>query len=511
MANKLRFKGLDVADETFERSSEHCSSCVSDTCGTRDCNLEVITLGDGKGRILSGGLCPKGNTDDFMRRAPDYVEIYRKILDRHLEEVTVPLEQKEGEKVLIPRSLTFLNERGVFYSALYDALCFDVSISLRSNDEISDLGKLCAHSESCYPVILAHGHAAFLKKEMRSGLDKLLLVNVFGASDGDKETKFCPYVASGGYVINGNIRVDDADALLPDIWFDDSAHLLHRSVAEDLRRVFGNRFSEEHVRYAVSVAQGKHDSFLSAVHKQGERIVGNLLKRGKTVFMGIGRGYTVLDDKASSKVHELFAANGLHFVPSFFLPPREGSIEDVVENMFWLQGVRMIGDTLRVVQTPGVVPVRESNFNCGPDSFNLLHEKRIRDVSGVPGLVMETDGHNSNAQFGTRIKAFNEVIVNFDEVKRIVSRKSFVVTKPVIDDLRDRIIGVPYMGDVVDIMVAAFETVGLKAEAMPCRTEESKAFAQKYVTTNTCRPFAFQVGDHLAWLDSLREREGHGS
>ena len=61
---------------------------------------------------------------------------------------------------------------------------------------------------------------------------------------------------------------------------------------------------------------------------------------------------------------------------------------------------------------PSFYAVRETNFNCGTDSMILYHEHRIMDIAEKPFLVLQTDGHNSNAQFGTRTLAFNEVVKN---------------------------------------------------------------------------------------------------
>ncbi|PIN90407.1 hypothetical protein COU57_03405 [Candidatus Pacearchaeota archaeon CG10_big_fil_rev_8_21_14_0_10_32_14] len=500
-----QFRGFSLADATFEKSNSNCSACVDDSCGTRDCMLQVYSFGED--RVVSGGICPKGNTAKVTKKAPNYVNTYNSMLNSRLESFTVPLsEDGDLEKILIPRSLTFLNEKGIFYSALYNHLGFEVSISPESNDDISNLGRVHSHSESCYPVILAHGHAAYLKGYMREGLDKLLLVNVIGAFDGETKTTFCPYVGSAGDVIKGNISLSNDEVLTPILRFNDPHHSLDEAIHKELQRVYGKRFPLIEVKDAVKFALGEQEKFLDEIHEKGEAILQRLKERNQPVFIGVGRGYTVLDDKASSKVHDLFASQGLHFIPSFFLrQPVDKNVDEFVDNMYWLQGRNMIMYNLRVAQDQNLYPVRETNFNCGADSIILVHEERIMKQADKPHLVLETDGHNSNAQFGTRILANNEV-VNKHHASKYQSPPINKISNSPFTNPKDRIIGIPYMGDVTQVLASSMRAAGLQAEVMPTRTERSKALAKKYVTTNSCRPLAFQIGDHLAWIESLNER-----
>ncbi len=497
------FKGFEIAEMKFEKDSSPCSKCILDSCGKRDCNLQVYRLGEE--RILAGGLCPKGNTNLEKKKALNYVSLYKKLLDKHLERVTIPLEEevgKDSKRVFVPRSLSFFNECGVFYASLYDALGFKVSISPESDEDISNLGRERAHSESCYPVILAHGHAALLKKYLRQGEDKMLLVNVIGGEE--EGYKSCPYVSSAGHVIRGNLGLSLDDVFMPVLYFNNPKYPVEKAIRKDLARVFGSRaFSERKVKGAVEFAHGKQKEFLEEVYSQGESIAKRVSEKGEALFIGIGRGYTLLDPKASSNVDEIFAREGLHFLPSLFFRNKKRDISKVAENMYWLQGQRIINYCLDVAENANYFSVRETNFNCGPDSLLLYHEEDIMKRAGKPALLLETDGHNSNAQFGTRILAFNEVIKQRGDKK-----DSFVLVsgRKEFGSLEERMIGVPYMGGNSDILAAAFRAVGLNAEVMPSGTDDSLHFAKKLVHTNTCQPFSFQVGDHFAWLYGFRKR-----
>ena len=267
MNKKTNFKGLEVSDMNFKRRRTKCSKEIKNSCGTRDCSIEVYKLGDDT--IYAGGLCPKGNTSFTGKIAPNYVLIYQNFLNSHLKKYSIDLNEKTGNpRILIPRSMTFLNEKGVFYTSLYHYLGFDVCVSPESNEKISDLGKSNSHSEFCYPLMLAHGHVVFLKEKMNPE-DKLLLVDVI--STDNKTYKFCPYVAAAGNTIMGNLDLRKEEVLLPVIRFGDDNYPLDDAIYKDLKRVFRERFSKEQVKEAIEKALKSNEEFLDEVYGKGKK------------------------------------------------------------------------------------------------------------------------------------------------------------------------------------------------------------------------------------------------
>ncbi|MEM0465627.1 MAG: acyl-CoA dehydratase activase-related protein [Candidatus Pacearchaeota archaeon] len=500
MAKESSFKGLEVSEMTFERKKSKCSEIIKDSCGARDCNLEIYKLGNDT--IFTGGLCPKGNTELTFKKTPDYIKIYLNILESHLNKITHALDDScdYGPRILIPRAMSFLNERGIFYASIYHNLGFDVRISPESNEEISDLGKMYSHSEFCYPVILAHGHAAYLKQKLRKE-DKLLLLDVISVSD--KKYKYCPYVASAGHIISANIRANKEQVLIPVIYFDDKNFPIHKSIYDDLNRVFPGKFSIKQVINAVKNAEKDHEEFLKEVYKKGSEIIEELNKNGEKIYVGIARGYTMFDLKASSEVNKLFVNNGLYFIPSYMIDVNDRDIDKIVQNMYWYQGRKMLERMWYSLEKKNMFPVRLTNFNCGPDSIVYYHEEKLANDFNKPWLVLETDGHNSNAQFSTRILAHDRVVNKYLENPREGNLKILFKRD---NDFKDKIIGLPYMSDSSDILAAAFISAGFNAVVMPTRTKESIEISKKIVKTNTCHPFSFQVGDHLAWLDSMKKK-----
>ncbi len=510
-----RFRGFGIADMVFEKLTADCSSIIDDSCGLRDCKLQVYRIGEEM--VFSGGLCPKGNTQVSAKRAPDYISLYKKELDAELSRFSSKPEKLTGDQppaVFIPRSLHFLNEKGVFYTSLYNYLGFRVFVSPESDEQITSLGIAHSHSESCYPSKLHYGHTAYLKGFMRHGTDKILLVNYLGCGEErapQNQSKTCPYVSGAGFAAKDALKIDSADTLLPVLFFNDRIYKLEDDILTDLERAFSGtayekHFSKRKVASAVRKALKAQEDFNEKMHTMGAKIVENLKKKNEKIFIGIGRGYTIFDNMASSRIHELFIVNGLHFIPCFFLKQPDYDFSEIVRHMYWFQGREMTRYNIMAAVEPNFYGVRETNFNCGPDAMLSYHETRIFDIAGKPYLTLQTDGHNSNAQFGTRAMANFEVVKNHKS--RNVTLKELETVYRETDDLKKRILGIPDMGtESAEMLVAVFRSAGYRAEVMPTQNRETESYARKYLITNNCLPMHIVFGDAFAWIYA-KQREG---
>jgi predicted nucleotide-binding protein (sugar kinase/HSP70/actin superfamily) len=512
----LRFRGFNLADARFEKQVESCSRLVPDTCKTRDCKLQVYTIGND--RIFSGGLCPKGNTESMAARAPDYVGLYKQLLNQELAKYSVnpdQLSDEDGPRILIPRSLHFLNQRAIFFTSLFSQLGFKVVVSPESNDQIANLGLACSHSEACYPSKLQHGHVAYLKQFLRPGIDKMFLVNFLGQGEEkapQNQSKTCPFVSGAGYSAKEAVKIATEDSLLPLILFNDDVYKLEDDFWIEFKRAFKNspksqKTSRKRLEAAVQEAQELQKKFNQKIYAQGASILTGLKAKGLKVFLGIGRGYTLFDDKANSRIHDLFAANGLHFLPSFFLEQPDYDFSEIVPHMYWLQGREMTRYNLMAAMDPQLYGVRETNFNCGPDAMLSYHETEIFNKANKPYLTLQTDGHNSNAQFGTRTLAHYEVVKKHQA--RQMQLDDFRKNNSEATNLMDRILGVPNMGLEASLIAAAiFRSVGVNSEVMPSKTAETEYYSRKYLITNNCVPMHILFGDCLAWI-YRKQKEGY--
>ncbi|MHC4488005.1 MAG: BadF/BadG/BcrA/BcrD ATPase family protein [Planctomycetota bacterium] len=132
------FRGWDLVDMPFEKRRVSCKELFKEkSCGTRDCQLEVFSIEDDE--IITGGFCPRGNSETVGKPKTNYVEKYHRIYEKHfkkqgalLKEVSsVKLDGKALPKVGIKRSTATLGEKGIWSAALFRKLGFYPVVSPR--------------------------------------------------------------------------------------------------------------------------------------------------------------------------------------------------------------------------------------------------------------------------------------------------------------------------------------------------------------------------------------------
>ncbi len=103
---------------------------------------------------------------------------------------------------------------------------------------------------------------------------------------------------------------------------------------------------------------------------------------------------------------------GLHYIPQIFLEHRfeHIPIEDIADNEFWVQSVKILKANLFVAGHPNLFPIRMMNFACGPDSLKIYQEEQIQEAASKPLLTLLTDAQTNNAPFITRTEAHERVV-----------------------------------------------------------------------------------------------------
>ncbi|MBW3011457.1 hypothetical protein KY326_04525, partial [Candidatus Woesearchaeota archaeon] len=517
-----RFIGYDAISLEFKVEDVTCQDALgSENCGTRNCTLCRMTVGNEV--TLSNGRCPKGNTgEEHIDKTTDYIKTYNRMLNSairksglaklladHKKEIEDAARSGANADIVrrntvgIPRAFSFLNERGIFYTEFFKELGLTPVISDEADDHILNLGREFAFSENCVPAIDFYGQAA----AMRPYVEKLFIPDATNiiTEDGRRQ-KFCPHSSSISFPARQSMQLCDEDVIDPVLHFDDKHRPIDVALKKELDRVYGKgRFSIKEVRTAVSAANQRQIEFIKKTHELGRKFISKLSDEEDYGFVMIGRGYTLFDEKASSSTNVIFSNLGLNAIPSYYFDSSSVNVNKIVKNMYWALGERIIQDFVHALCHPRLFPVLMTNFNCGPDSMLLYHLDRLAKMAGKPYLVLQTDGHNSNAQFETRIRAFNEIVRNFKGGP--VYQDSFFMTPPVRGGM-ERVLGIPYMGEGSYAFAAALRNEHIKAEVMPTWTKESQRWASKLVSTQACKPMHVQVGDIVSFVERKVEM-GH--
>ena len=218
------FRGWQIVDMAFHKRKVSCRELFGEkSCGTRDCQLEVFNIEDDE--IITGGFCPRGNSESARKPKANYVDRYHRIYNKHFKKQGCLLSEvdaanADGPTVGIKRSMATLGTRGIWSAALFRKLGFYPVVSPRSDKDIAKIGVDNSRTEFCIARKLATGHAAVLNDH--PGLKYLFnpsFIEVRKPTPPD--LKYCIYTESEGYVLNDVLSLDKNRQINPILHFGD--------------------------------------------------------------------------------------------------------------------------------------------------------------------------------------------------------------------------------------------------------------------------------------------------
>lgn len=507
------FRGWDLVDKQFKKEKISCRALFKEkSCGIRDCQLEIFTI-DGD-RIITGGFCPKGDSESSVKPKINYVEKYHRIYEKHFKQQGSLLEdafldeQNENSKstVGIKRSTATLGGKGIWSAALLKKLGFHPIVTPTSNKEIAKVGVDNSRTDFCIARKLVTGHAALLNENPY--IRYLFNPSFIELRKSDPpDLKYCIYTESEGYILSDVLSIDGEKQISPVLHFGDENLLVH-SLQSEFRRL-GLRFKDKEVREALRYADKAEKDFRKELYEIGDKFLNRIRKGNEKAYVGIGRDYVLLDPEASSNSGDMFSrARGLNYIPQIFLEHRfeDIPIDEVADNEFWIQSVKILKANLFVAEQPDLFPIRMMNFGCGPDSLKIYQEEKIYQAVNKPLLTLLTDAQTNNAPFVTRTEA-HERVVNQSKQERL-KIKGLRQTKYSADNNDNRIWLIPYMGDAAYVAVSALKHFGIDGKVLPTNTQRGYEIARKHIYTEVCHPLKGVVGDALGFLSEQVEKNG---
>jgi len=505
------FRGWDLVNMPFEKRRVSCKELFKEkSCGMRDCQLEVFSIEDDQ--IITGGFCPRGNSEAARKPKPDYVQKYHQIFEKHFklygtvlgELASVGLDKQKGKTIGVKRSLATLGEKGIWSAALLRKLGFFPVISPQSNKDIAKIGVDNSRTEFCIARKLATGHAAVLNSDPR--IEYLFNPSfIEQRKDTPPDLKYCIYTESEGYVLNDVLSLDKNRQINPILHFGDM-ELLVRAIRCEFDRL-GLKTTNRQIRSAIECADQAESRFKKELYQEGDKFLLQIEGTESKAYVGIGRDYVLLDPEASSNSGAMFSqVRGLDYIPQIFLEHRFESIpiDQIVINEFWVESVKILKAHLFVADHPNLFGIRMMNFACGPDSLKIYQEERIQQAANKPLLVLLTDAQTNNAPFVTRTEA-HERVVNQTKPRRLQIER-LKIRSP--DSYDKRIWLIPYMGDGSYVGVAGLKYFGIDSLVLPTNTARGYEVARKHIYTEVCHPLKGVVGDAIGFLQEQIETKG---
>jgi activator of 2-hydroxyglutaryl-CoA dehydratase/predicted nucleotide-binding protein (sugar kinase/HSP70/actin superfamily) len=498
------FRGWDIVDKTFARERLTCRELLGDRCcGIRNCTLDVFCIEEE--RIVTGGFCPRGNSEAVGKPKTNYVSRYHQIFEKHVRRYGMLLsdldtqgrpQDNRGPTIGIKRSTATLGEKGIWSAALLRQLGFHPVFSPLSDTAIAKRGVDNSRTEFCIATKLATGHAAILNQH--PGVEYLFNPSFIEMrQEQGPHLKYCIYTESEGYVLNDVLSLDKHRQLNPILHFQDLP-LLIQELRIELARV-GRRVSIQALKHAIRAADDAEQAFRRDLHMEGDTFLARIEAEKRPAYVGLGRDYVLLDPEASAHSGTMFAqTRGLDYIPQVFLEHRfqDISLDGIVENEFWVQSVKILKAGLWIADHPFLFGIRLMNFGCGPDSLKIYQERRIQEAARKPLLVLVTDGQTNNAPFVTRTEAHERVVRQTQTQPLDLG----AIAAPSANHHDRRTWLMPFMGNASFIASASLRNLGVDSQVLPTHTPRGYELARKHINTEVCQPLKGVVGDVLGFL-----------
>jgi predicted CoA-substrate-specific enzyme activase len=390
------FRGWDLQAVDYTVVDFVCKGC------TNACDVRQFTI-EGE-RTYWGDKC----SDRYRKRAKvekqpvveDLIAVREKaLMDAY--ELAVERTSHAAVSVGLARAM-YTFDRLPFWSTFFAELGLRPVLSPESDRTIRETGVDATVAEPCFPIRAAHGHVDWLG---RQGVDYIFLPNQL-----NEETEFpgtnshaCPWGQTLPFVVRTAPRLQaHADRILaPPVRFRLGTEVLVQDLAE-----MGAKLGLSKRRLAAAVAAGTaaQQRFRVALRAAGDRALDTLEESGELGILLIGRPYNMYDKGINMDVpRKLRKYYGVNVVPLDFLPLAGIDIRDMVPNMYWNYGRKILQAARYASDHPNMHLIYMTNFKCGPDSY-IKHY--VREACGKPFLTLQFDEHQNDAGAMTRCEAY---------------------------------------------------------------------------------------------------------
>ena len=395
------FRGFDLNKANFQTREFVCKAC------SNYCDMKEITV-EGRKTYWGDKCSDKFRKPARTERRPivaDLVTFRDRLLREGYREPRAG--QKSGKlRAGIPQAM-FFYDRFPFWRTYLEKIGFEVVLSGATDHRVATQGAEWSLAEPCFPVQIAHGHVDALLKgtEERPAVDFVLLPNVMDmeAPESPVASQLCPWNQTLPYVVRAAPRFESfADQILaPTIYF--------RAGRKHAKNQLAHYFAPYGVKRresdaAAEAAFARQSKFAERLIEEGHKACATLRATGEPAVLLVGRAYNLYDRGGNCDIpRKLRDLYGVNVLPADFLPLDDRPVDDLHPNMFWNSGRRILEAGRFASQHANLHIIYITNFKCGPDSF-IKHF--LRDVVGVPFLVLQFDGHGNDAGYLTRCEAY---------------------------------------------------------------------------------------------------------
>lgn len=355
----------ELAAFTHERRSTRCRGC------SNACRLSINLFPGGR-RFISGNRCQKALGNAAVQEHGNLYAFKRERLS------ALRGEKGKNGRLGLPLGLG-MYELAPLWHALFTRLGFEVVLSPLSSRAVYERGQFSIPSDTiCYPAKLMHGHIDVL---IDAGIERIftpcLSYNV--DEHASKNHYNCPVVAYYPEVLRGNME----EVRAVDYWTPYLSVESPEKLADTLGRFLksrGFRFSKKELREAVGMGFSAYAAHMSAVRREGERVLEAARAEGRRILILAGRPYHV-DPELCHDIDKLAASLGFAVVSEDSICQLEPEQEVRVLNQ-WTYHARLYRAARYAAEHEDVSLVQLVSFGCGLDAITTDEVRAILESAG---------------------------------------------------------------------------------------------------------------------------------
>ena len=384
---------------TYKSLSTNCHGCTS------NCNINVITFGDGR-KFISGNKCERGAG---LKLASADLDIYSYKQERLLQCVSGLNKGTGKARVGLPLQLGMYEQVPV-WAGFFESLGFEVVLSEKSSRKLYFRGQHTIPSDTaCYPAKLIHGHIESL---LDMGVDFIFMpCESYNLDEHDSTNHYnCPVVAYYPELLKANNeRLTDDNFIMPYLDLNEEDNTVAK-----LYKIFKKYgVSKKQVRSALREGFARLDKYQSDIRKKGEEILEKAEAEGKPAIILAGRPYH-LDNEINHGINKLLTSLGMAVLSEDCVFDKGNYVKVNVLNQ-WTYHARLYRAAEFATRHENVNLVQLVSFGCGIDAITTDQLRAILEKGNKLYTQIKIDEINNLGVVKIRLRS---MLAAIEESKR---------------------------------------------------------------------------------------------
>ena len=384
---------------TYKSLSTNCHGCTS------NCNINVITFGDGR-KFISGNKCERGAG---LKLASADLDIYSYKQERLLQCVSGLNKGTGKARVGLPLQLGMYEQLPV-WAGFFESLGFEVVLSEKSSRKLYFRGQHTIPSDTaCYPAKLIHGHIESL---LDMGVDFIFMpCESYNLDEHDSTNHYnCPVVAYYPELLKANNeRLTDDNFIMPYLDLNEEDNTVAK-----LYKIFKKYgASKKQVRSALREGFARLDKYQSDIRKKGEEILEKAEAEGKPAIILAGRPYH-LDNEINHGINKLLTSLGMAVLSEDCVFDKGNYVKVNVLNQ-WTYHARLYRAAEFATRHENVNLVQLVSFGCGIDAITTDQLRAILEKGNKLYTQIKIDEINNLGVVKIRLRS---MLAAIEESKR---------------------------------------------------------------------------------------------